>query len=95
MNSSEEAEGGEVLLTKGVSSSPVLLSIASFINKLAGGKDFANTGSSFNVPDVETDNSLLTEALNHLREYQPVILTGVTDRGIYTAYQSGKPQGAF
>jgi hypothetical protein len=39
-----EAEGGEVILTKNVSSSPGLLAQASKINQAAGGKAFASGG---------------------------------------------------
>ena len=35
-----EAEGGEIILTKGVSKSPKLMSMASQINAAAGGVDF-------------------------------------------------------
>lgn len=40
-----EAEGGEVVLTKNVSKSPKLLSIASMVNEMGGGKRLAKDGA--------------------------------------------------
>lgn len=60
-----EAEGGEVLLTKGVSQDPMLLSIASKLNETAGGKKLYEDGGlvdnkmSTNTVN-QTNNSILT-----------------------------------
>jgi len=56
-----EAEGGEVLLTKGVSEDPLLLSIASRINEIGGGKRLYEQGDILtnNNSDFETISNLL------------------------------------
>jgi hypothetical protein len=92
----EEVEGGETILTSAVSRNPILLAIASFINTLAGGNDFAGStrGGGISVPKMEADSSSQA-ILDYLSNFEPVVLTGVTDRGIYRAWRNGKPQGAF
>lgn len=65
-----EAEGGEILLTKGVSQDPTLLSIASKVNESAGGKklyaDGGITPTTNNVSNVtQTNNSFLMNTINN------------------------------
>jgi hypothetical protein len=102
LGGNQEAEGGEPILTKGVSKNPILLKFASLINQLGGGIDFANVNintpkmakGGVAVPQVEKSR-LFERAMMRLANFQPVVLEGVTDRDIYRASISGRPVGAF
>lgn len=51
-----EAEGGEVLLSKGVSQDPLLLSLASRINEVGGGKKLYADGGVVNNSSINESN---------------------------------------
>jgi hypothetical protein len=51
-----EAEGGEVLLSKGVSQDPLLLSLASRINEVGGGKKLYEDGGVINNSSINESN---------------------------------------
>lgn len=69
-----EAEGGEIILTKGVSQDPNLLSIASKLNEIAGGKKLFEKGSIVNdnmmasnkIPDINVENNNYNKNYNNL-----------------------------
>ena len=101
MGNNQEAEGGEPILTKGVSRNPLLLKMASIVNQLAGGVDFANMSFSpvmarggVTVPSVD-NTSVFKRMIKAIESFEPVQLMGVSDRDIYRASISGRPKGAF
>jgi hypothetical protein len=58
-----EAEGGEVILTKGVSQDPILLSIASKLNEVGGGKKLFEQGDI-----IKNINSNITSNYDNLNQ---------------------------
>lgn len=61
-----EAEGGEVLLTKGVSQDPTLLSLASRINEYGGGKKLFAEGDVIN--NSFSNKSFVSESMTNVAE---------------------------
>jgi len=61
-----EAEGGEILLTKGVSEDPVLLSLASKLNEIGGGKKFFEYGDVIEKNNYNNYGNVINNSLNSL-----------------------------
>ena len=64
-----EAEGGEVILTKNVSKNPELLSAASNLNQMAGGRAFFAQGGIVTPPQLVSNNIRTTQVVA-----QPVLV---------------------
>ncbi|RKY66117.1 MAG: hypothetical protein DRP97_08375, partial [Candidatus Latescibacterota bacterium] len=73
-----EVEGGEVILSKGVTENPGLLAAASQLNVMGGGKSFFQDGGvlpfnfpTFEVPSTDNTSSILA-AISEI-EFRPVV----------------------
>ena len=87
-----EAEGGEPILTKGVSQNPSLLAAASRINVMGGGKPlFADGGitPSFDLPTADT-NADLAAALSEIQINSQVSVTEIMEVGNNVIFLKGR-----
>jgi len=78
MGGRAEVEGGEVILTKGVTDNPSLLAAASQLNVMGGGKSFFQDGGvlpfnfpTFDVPSTDNTSAILA-AISEI-EFRPVV----------------------
>lgn len=73
-----EAEGGEVLLTKGVSQDPILLSLASRINEVGGGKklfeygDIIEKNNYSNITNNSFSNLMKSDMINNISRMKEI-----------------------
>jgi hypothetical protein len=89
-----EAEGGEPILTKGVSQNPSLLAAASRINVMGGGKPlFADGGitPNFDLPTADT-NADLAAALSEIQINSQVSVTEIMEVGNNVSVTESKAQ---
>ena len=93
MGGNQEAEGGEIILNKNVSKSPLLSKLASFINSATGGVDFAGAVNSTPSQIPETSRMDTSAIVNAIKGFSPVRLSGMSDRGIYRVALAGNPGG--
>ena len=89
-----EAEGGEPILTKGVSQNPSLLAAASRINVMGGGRPLMQNGGitpSFDLPTADT-NADLAAALGEVEIISQVSVTEIMEVGNNVQVTEGKAQ---